>query len=408
MGGVTEPVSDEVLLARAYLSRVSDPGSVPVWGYVRSVGPVAAARAIAHGHVPDEVRRATASRRDDADPYADLEAAERHGIRLVTPETDEWPHFAFAALERTGIDRLKRYQAGDRKRAEAGEPMPPLALWVRGTAELASVGVRSVGMVGSRSATRYGERISAELSYGLAQREVVVVSGGAYGIDAAAHRGALAADGPTVLVSAGGLDRPYPPGNTNLFERVAESGLLVSESPAGCAPQRHRFLSRNRLIAALGTGTVVVEAGQRSGAANTAKHCRTLQRPLMAVPGPVDSAMSIGCHNLIRAESNPAILVTCLDDVLAVVGGSSDVPQISAGQLPSTDGLREVLDRLDPSARRVFDGLFARRFARPDEIAVRSGTSALEVIRALPTLDLARLIETGDAGYRIAARLRKA
>lgn len=409
MGGVSGPVSDEVLLARAYLSRVSEPGSIPVWGYVGRVGPVAAARAIAHGHVTDEVRRATASRRDDADPYADLEAAERNGIRLVTPESDEWPHFALAALERTGIDRLKRYQDGDRRLDEAGEPIPPLALWVRGVADLASVGVRSVGIVGSRSATPYGEHVTAEFGYGLAQREVVVVSGGAYGIDAAAHRAALAADAPTVLVSAGGLDRPYPPGNANLFERVAESGLLVSESPAGCAPQRHRFLSRNRLIAALGTGTVVVEAAGRSGAANTAKHCRTLQRPLMAVPGPINSTMSVGCHNLLRAESNPAILVTSVAEVLAVVGGASDVPEFEPEQrpAPSADDLRAELDRLDPTARRVFDGLFSRRFARPDEIAVRSGTSALEVIRAVSTLDLARLIETGDAGYRIASRLRK-
>ena len=435
MGGV---VDDEVLLARAYLSRVGDPGSIPLWLFVRSVGPVEAAASLRAGRGDDDALAATAARRADAHPESDLEAAHRRGVRLVVPESSEWPHFAFAALERAGAARATSYAAGDRTRRESGEPMPPLALWVRGPGELATVGTRSVGIVGARAATAYGEHVTAELAYGLARRNVTVVSGGAYGIDAAAHRAALAARGTTILVSAGGLDRPYPPGNSTLFERVAESGLLVSESPPGCAPHRPRFLTRNRVIAALSTGVVVVEAASRSGAANTAGHARTLGRSLMAVPGPVTSAMSVGCHDLLRHDTDPALLVTSVDDVLAVVGsmgeglgggpvhdvgrrsglgdggrgdggpGGGGRGSVSVGDRARPGDIRVELDRLDPTARRVFEGLPARRFARPAEVATRSGVSALEVIRALPALDLAGLIENRNDGYRIAARLRAA
>lgn len=399
-------VSMEVLLARAYLSRVSEPANIAMWMLVERLGPVAAVAALRDGSAGPEALRAAAARRDVTDPLDDLEAADRCGVRLIVPESAQWPHFAFAALERTGQIRAAEYAAGRRAHSESGEPMPPLALWVRGPADLASVGVRSVGIVGSRAATTYGEQVTSELAYGLAQRGVSVVSGGAHGIDAAAHRAALAADGTTVLVSAGGLDRPYPPGNASLFGRVAESGLLVSESPPGCAPQRRRFLTRNRLIAALSTGTVVVEAAKRSGAANTAKHALTLQRPLMAVPGPVTSLMSTGCHELIRREQ--AQLVGTIEDVLSVVGGIGEgieVPDSDDPRLPEGD-VRAELDRLDATARHVFDGLFARRFAQPDELAARSGVSPLDVIRALPTLELAGLVETSEAGYRIAKRLR--
>lgn len=399
-----DEVGVDVLLARAYLSRVSEPANIPVWALVQREGPVGAAQALRDGSAGPRALAATAARRDTVDPVADLEAAERRGIRLVVPESPDWPHFAFSALERTGEVRAAEYGAGRRTHSESGEPMPPLALWVRGPAELASVGVRSVGIVGSRAATQYGEHVTAELAYGLAGRGVVIVSGGAYGIDAAAHRAALAAGGTTVLVSAGGLDRPYPAGNAALFERVADTGLLVSESPPGCAPQRRRFLTRNRLIAALSTGTVVVEAAARSGAANTAKHAVVLQRPLMAVPGPVTSPMSTGCHDLIRREQ--ALLVGTVNDVLSVVGAIGEGIEPAQGPVDRGD-IRAELDQLDSTARRVFEGLFAQRFARPDEIAARSGVTALEVIRALPTLELADLIETGEAGYRIAGRLRR-
>jgi DNA processing protein len=228
-----------------------------------------------------------------------------------------------------------------------------------------------------------------------------VVSGGAYGIDAAAHRAALAAEGATVLVSAGGLDRAYPPGNAGLFERVADSGLVVSESPPGAAPQRRRFLTRNRLIAALSTGTVVVEAAARSGATNTAMHCVDLGRPLMAVPGPVTSAMSVGCHRLLAADTRRAELVTGVDDVLVLIGGSGDLPPAGSRIRPGDTGRRDRLDAVDATARRVFDGFPARRAVAADELAVTTGLAPLDVIRSLPVLELAGLVEQTDVGFRI-------
>jgi DNA processing protein len=238
----------------------------------------------------------------------------------------------------------------------------------------------------------------------------VIVSGGAFGIDAVAHRSALAADGSTTIVSASGVDCPYPRANTALFERAEVAGLVVSESPPGSAPHRHRFLTRNRLIAALATGTVVTEAAARSGALNTAAHCIRLGLPLMAMPGPVTSAMSVGCHRLLRQDPAPAILVTSVEDVLAVVGSMGegvaalDEPSRAAA---SADDMGSALDLLDPVARCVFDGLPARGSASEDEVALRSGVSPLEVVRAIPALRIAGVVETGPEGLRISAAFRR-
>jgi DNA processing protein len=171
-------------------------------------------------------------------------------------------------------------------------------------------------VVGARAATSYGAHVAAELGSGLADRGCTVVSGAAIGIDGAAHRGALGVDGPTVAVLACGVDRVYPASHELLLERIAASGLVVSEYPPGGVPGRHRFLVRNRLIAGLAAGTVVVEAGLRSGAQRTASDALSLGRPVMAVPGPVTSAMSVGCHRLVR---DGALLVTCSDEVLEAV-----------------------------------------------------------------------------------------
>lgn len=395
MGGVT----DDVLLARAYLNRVAEPASIPVWQAVRELGPVEVARRVRAGEATGRLAAATSSRADSADPLHDLEVAQRHGARLVVPESDEWPHFALAALEAEGLRRLRRYAAGETGQVERGELIPPLALWIRGELDLATLGPRAVSVVGARAATDYGARIASDLAGGLAQHGYVVVSGGAYGIDAAAHRGALVG-GATVIVSAGGLDKAYPSAHADLFERVAESGLVISESPPGAAPQRHRFLTRNRLIAAFGGGTVVVEAARRSGAMNTAGHSSRLGRVLMAVPGPVTSALSVGCHRLIADPVAPAQLVTGLGDVLAALGYTSELPQLdelsSAGAVPSR------LDGLDAKARRVFDAFPARDWIGPDGLARGSSLSLVEVIRALPFLELAGLVEASAQGFRIA------
>lgn len=429
------PVSDEVILARAFLCRVAEPACVALWDYVRREGPVAAAAAIRRGAEPTEVAAATAARRASADPEADLEAGLRHGMRLIAPESPEWPHFAMAALEAAVLRRLPSYRAGTERHRDGGDPVPPLALWVKGPGELATAAVRSAAVVGSRAATAYGEHVTAELSYGLAARGFDIVSGGAYGIDAVAHRAALSADGQTVLVSAGGLDRPYPPGNAALYERVAETGLLISESPPGAAPHRHRFLTRNRLIATLATGTVVVEAATRSGALSTARHCQLIGRTLMAVPGPVTSPMSAGCHALLRSVGGErTVLVASLEHVLEAIGTAGeglDGPAAPDTAVPNTAGsdtaapaaaalntaapdaaappdpLRQRIDQLDAQARRVFDGVPVRHSIREDDLARRVGLPVVDVIRALPALRLAGLVESTDEGFRLAAAFRK-
>jgi DNA processing protein len=408
-GALADTVDDELLLARAYLSRVAEPACIPVWDLVRREGAVQAARAIRQRDVPSDIAAATAARRESADPAADLDAALRHGMRLLVPEAPGWPHFAMAALEATALRRLASYRSATERHRDGGEPIPPLALWVKGTGDLAPAGIRGVAIVGSRASTPYGDHVTSEFAYGLAGRGFDVVSGGAYGIDAVAHRAALSAEGRTTLISAGGLDRPYPPRNAGLYDQVAESGLLVSESPPGAAPQRHRFLTRNRLIAALSTGTLVIEAAARSGALSTAHHCRMLGRTLMAVPGPITSSMSTGCHALLRCDgAERALLVASVDHVLEAIGvaGEGLDPPSPTGTIDAGD-LRAHIDRLDPRARQVFDGVPVRRPAREDELARRCGLPVVEVIRALPALRLAGLVESTDEGFRLAAAFRR-
>lgn len=376
-------VPDEILLARAYLTRIAEPANVELWGLVRDHGPVAAVQAIRSGDVSAELRELTEARAATTNPHADLEAADRRGIRLVTPESAEWPHIAMGALDRAGALRLAARRDGHPDVIKSGEPVPPLALWVRGACRLDTLSLRSVAIVGARAATPYGDRIAKDLGHRLALRDFDIVSGGAYGIDAAAHRGALAAGGRPILVSAAGADRVYPSGNRALFDQVAEQGAILSEGPPATAPHRHRFLTRNRLIVALSTGTVVVEAAARSGAKNTAQHCKRLDRPLMAVPGPVSSAMSVGCHDLIRDADYPAQLITSVQDVLALIGS---IGEFEPG--PAGDADVRPVDRLDADTRRVLDGFPARGPVSVDTLIVTSGEPTRRVLRAIPQLEL--------------------
>ncbi|MEY4322493.1 MAG: DNA-protecting protein DprA [Actinomycetota bacterium] len=187
----------------------------------------------------------------------------------------------------------------------------PLGLWVRGNRQ--ALLMPAVSMVGSRTCTVYGEEVAVEMAARIAQTHIAVVSGGAFGIDAAAHRGALTVGGSTVCVLAGGVDVPYPRAHAVLFDRICNQGLLVSESPPRTSAMKYRFLVRNRLIAAWGKATVVVEARVRSGAISTASHAGTLGRDVMAVPGLINNAAAAGCHALIR---DGAILVTGAADVV--------------------------------------------------------------------------------------------
>lgn len=200
-----------------------------------------------------------------------LAPLEAQGVHLLCPGEPGWP----GQLDDLGQAR-------------------PYALWVRGTADLRDLCGQSVAVVGSRAATAYGTHMCAEITTGLAADGWVIVSGGAYGVDATAHRAALACGGRTVAVLACGPDPAYPREHGVLLDDIASQGAVVSEYPPGMPPARHRFLLRNRFIAALASGTVVVEAAARSGSLVTARHAGDLDRQLMAVPGPVTSAMSAG------------------------------------------------------------------------------------------------------------------
>jgi len=299
-------VTKEERIARAVLTYVAEPGD-PVTGMVTWLaGGVRALKAIRSASLAGitglprtpERKRALERLRARLATVPPRETIRRTlddgRFRLVCPGDPEWP---------SGLDNL--------------EGSAPVALWVTGTADPALSCQRSVAVTGSRAASAYGSYLAAELSASLAARGLTVVAGGPFGIDAAAHRAALGADGTTVAVLAGGIDVPYPAAHADLFDAItarAASGALVSEFPPGTLVSRLRFQTRNRIIAALATATVVVEAATRSGAVSVARHARDLGRPVMAVPGPVTSDLSAGCHDLIR--TGQAVLVTSASDIV--------------------------------------------------------------------------------------------
>jgi DNA processing protein len=384
----------EVRRARAWLSRAVEPGSVDMWRYVDDVGPVEAAAALRAGSAPPRVQALAGARAGEDSSADDLLRAERCGGRLVVPEDDEWPalplHCLTVAVHQAPTDPRDR---SDRTLAL----VPPLALWVRGERPLDELVDRSVALVGSRASTAYGEHVAAELAHGLGERTWTTVSGGAYGIDAAAHRGALAAGAPTVAVLACGIDRAYPSAHSALFARILDDGLLVSEWPPGCAALRHRFLVRNRLIAGLTRGTVVVEAAARSGAQATANRARDLTKAVMAVPGPVTSAMSVGCHELLRDRDRQrsAVLVTTAAEVIQEVGRLGE-DLAAPAERPGTPR-----DSLSDIARRVLDACPVRTGVPPERLAAVAGCEVVDVLRVLPVLELHELVEWTGTGWRI-------
>jgi DNA processing protein len=386
------PASPGLRRARAWLSRAVEPGTIDFWRYVDDVGPVEAVRRIRFGRAPDRIRSLVGARAGQDATLADLARAERCGARLLVPEDDEWPALPLHALTLAVSEEPddSKHQS-DRTMA----PVPPIALWVRGARRLDELVDRSVAIVGSRASTAYGEHVAGELGHQLGERGWTVVSGGAFGIDAAAHRGALAAEAPTLAVLACGVDRPYPAAHGALFHRVAETGLLVSEWPPGCAPLRHRFLVRNRLIAALTRGTVVVEAAARSGAQATAQRARRLGRQVLVVPGPVTSAMSVGCHELLRDRETEATLVASADHVIEAVGG------IGTDLAPPPERPTGPRDGLSDLAARVLDACPVRTGVSPERLAAIAGCGVLEVLRVLPALELADLVQWTGTGWRV-------
>jgi DNA processing protein len=261
----------------------------------------------------------------------------------------------------------------------------------RGVAALRLSCINSVSIVGSRAATGYGSHVAIELAANLAERGVAIVSGGAYGIDASAHRGALAVEGVTAAVQAGGLEFGYPRGHGELFAAIAAHGVLISECPPERGPTRPGFLVRNRIIAALTRGTVVVEAALRSGALNTARHARELCRPVMAVPGPVTSEQSAGCHELIREYG--AMCVTCGTDVAEHIA----LPGTSAGPRRGPNRARDVLD---PAAAAVLEEVPVRGGRGPASIAARAGVDLDTALRCLGLLAIDGFVERNELGWR--------
>jgi DNA processing protein len=302
------------------------------------------------------------------------------GIRLLCPGDPEWP----GQLADLGDDQ-------------------PYALWLRGQADLRFSCLRSVAIVGSRAATAYGSYVASEFAASVAARGLTVVSGGAFGVDAAAHRGALGADGVTVAVLACGVDIPYPTAHAELFDAIAAQGVLVSEWPPGRHVSRLRFLVRNRVIAALATGTLVVEAGQRSGAVNTARHARDLCRRLMAVPGPITSDLSAGCHQVIRDWQGT--LVTSAAEVvehLSPVGESTAEP----GTVVQLAGRRQAppafpRDLLDLESARVLDAMPRRGGVGTVRVAQRAGLAPAETAAHLGKLATGGFVERCDDGWRL-------
>jgi len=384
---------DDESYARAALTYLAEPGDVRLGGLLRTCGAARALRAIRSGGFPaptghdgaaSPAARAAAQRAmlrwqvrlGELPEATEMAGLCRTGIRLVCPGDPEWP----ARLDDLGA-------------------ASPYALWLRGTADLRFSCVRSVAIVGARAATAYGGYVASEFAASVASRGWAVVSGGAYGVDAAAHRGALAADGVTVAVLACGVDVPYPAGHADLLDAIAAQGVVVSEWPPGRNATRLRFLVRNRTIAALAAGTLVVEAASRSGALNSARHARDLGRPLMAVPGPITSELSAGCHTVIREWQG--ILVTSAADViehLSPLGSAAGDPATR----PGTDASALLgRDALDLEAAAVLDALPPRGGMGSVKIAARAGLDPDTVLRCLGALAAVGFAERCDQGWRL-------
>lgn len=329
MDTIKELAADE-RTARIILAVASEPGDAVTGRMIRTVGASGTVAHVMAAEVPvgpdgDLWQRRLAPRIDSGQTQRVLAETERHGMRVLIPGDAEWP---------TGIDVL-----GDRA---------PVALWVKGDPGLLTTPVRDhLTVTGARASTGYGEHVTTELVQSAVADGRQVLSGGAYGIDGAAHRAALASGGSTVAVLAGGLDRLYPAGHTELLTRISKEGLLLSELPPGAAPTKWRFLQRGRLLAALSGTVLIAEAGYRSGSLHTAARAVELDRPVGVVPGPITSAASAGCHRLMR--DGLASVITGYDDVRDLLDG---VREGAHRAVRRTAGLEaDPLDSPSPSQR---------------------------------------------------------
>lgn len=354
-------------LARLAWNAIAEPGDAVANRIVTALGPVdalgVAERGVeAVGHERSQQLREAIERWQPRVNERTVASALRNAARtdasLLLPGDSAWP---------VGTDDLGEHA--------------PLVLWALGQITAQPLRSTTVALVGARAATPYGSEVASELATELSARGHTVVSGGAYGIDAAAHRATIRADGVTVAYLAGGIDRVYPEGNRRMFEEMLERGAILSEVACGTAPTRWRFLARNRLIATA-SATVVIEAGWRSGSLNTAGHAASLARPLGAVPGPITSSTSAGCHRLLRDYN--AACITSAADVLELLGHTDS-------------GLIAVPS--DPRVTRVLDAMSARAARTVVDIASRAGLSERDVRQLLALLELEGRVHARDGTW---------
>jgi len=298
--------------------------------------------------------------RQELDAEAELSLCGTAGVRVLPRDDPEYP---------TSLQNI---------------PDPPALLYIKGRLEPRDQ--LAIAIVGSRHCTPYGARIAERLAAALARTGFTVVSGLARGIDAAAHRGAVKAGGRTVAVLANGLASVYPPEHEDLARSIVEAGGLLSEMPMRQSPLAGLFTQRNRIISGLALGVVVVEATPRSGSLSTAHHAVEQNRDVFAVPGPVDSLSSRGCHRLIR---DGAKLVETVDDILEELGplisevrtDPSEPPVRHPAELALSDNERSLLGQLDDQATGV------------DDLIARTGLTAAQVMATLSVLELKRLVQ---------------
>jgi DNA processing protein len=362
--------------ARAALTRILEPGDEHGGRWLREFGAQELLARLTSEDCPADALPGVSERRAHGlraravgvDPARDLEAIRAAGGRFVVPGDTEWP---------SQLDDLRDAR--------------PVGLWIRGRPDLRMWALRSVAVVGARSCTPYGAHMAAALGSGLAERGWVVVSGAAFGVDGSAHRGALAAGGATVAVLACGVDVVYPRGHGQLIGRIVEQGLVIGELPPGDHPTPSRFVMRNRVIAALTRGTVVVEAEYRSGSLVTARGAQRLGRCTMGVPGPATSGLSAGVHELLRGEG---VLVTDAAEVVELVGDMGELA-------PPRSGPVVPRDLLDPAGRRVLEALPAGGALAVRDAARGAGTTVDEALGKLYELHSLGFVEREGEGWRL-------
>ena len=366
--------SEAERLARVTLSCGVEPGDGTTSALICQIGAV---RALERSLVP-KPDSLLAERLASIDPVRQLEQAARCGIRFLVPGDPEWP---------TELDHL------DDAAGDDGFGGTPPGLWVKGPMPLTALDP-AVAVVGSRAASVYGVEMTRMLCDHLATAGAAVVSGGARGIDFVAHDAALRAGGATVAVLACGVDRVYPAENRPLLQHLGSELAVVSEQPPGSAPTRRRFLARNRLIAALTTGTVIVEAALRSGALNTAGWAELLSRPVMCVPGPVTSYTSQGVNNWVR--QGRGTVVTHGSEILELIGRAGEhlVEEPRGEERP-----RDALTRVE---QQVLEWVPVSTPAEVDSIATHSSLHVRETVGALRRLRAKRFVLLEDGGWRLA------